>query len=94
MFFNQKNPQIDKNGNYVLGDFVYRAIHVSTGYAHNEVKLEKIEGNWPADKDLITIADNPGHVSIGEDGRLIPRHFGGTVTVISKTQKLVKVYSD
>ncbi len=85
--------KMDEDGNCIFGDFVYKATHVSIGYAHKIVTIEKIKGTWPEDNVLVTIADDPGNVIV-KDGKPSPSHFGGIVTVISENKKEVKIYTD
>jgi len=55
------------------------------GYSMSEYDVRLLEGDWPADNDMITICDGdePPH----------SRHFGGTVTK-SGDLAHVTVYTD
>lgn len=61
---------------------------LSSGYSTRSFVVTLVHGEWPSDTDLVTICDNRSfdcsHV----------RHFGGHVSGISKSEKLVSVYVD
>lgn len=59
---------------------------VARGYAEKTVTLKLIQGQWPNENDLVTIADGYGD--------LIPRHFGGQVVSLGASEARVKVWID
>ena len=66
--------------------FVYDEISVASGYANKSVVLQRVEGEWPDDATLITLADgdDPEH----------PSHFGGKVWRYAAGMRRVTVYID
>jgi hypothetical protein len=54
--------------------------------AKTTYSAELIEGEWPSDDDLITLAD----------GTIPPKgfHFGGVVYPLYENSKIVEVYTD
>lgn len=63
-----------------------------SGHGEKTVELRLLQGEWPSDADLITIADDyrdrDGNVE------LIPRHYGGIVRHTSPDRAVVTVYID
>ena len=55
-------------------------------YGRKVQVIERVSGEWPSDKDLITIAD-------GDDPES-PHHFGGQVHTIGTDRRSVHILTD
>lgn len=67
------------------GEFVYEDRSAGSRYGSKPVTFRRIEGEWPSNEALITLADgdDPAH----------PHHFGGTVNGFGEERHIV-VYTD
>ncbi len=69
------------------GKFVYEERGGGAGFNHSRRTLQRIEGEWPDDATLITLAD-------GDDPEQ-PHHFGGFVRDgDGPNEKHITVYTD
>lgn len=68
------------------GKFVYEERGGGAGFTQRRRIFERIEGDWPDDTTLITLADgdDPEH----------PHHFGGFVEDRGPDAKHITVYTD
>ncbi len=83
-----KRELIDGKRHITYGDFEMVIEKQTSGYAHCMYTVRRIRGEWPSRDDLITLCDG--------DHPDNPRHFGGSVPVVSETEntRRVKVYED
>jgi hypothetical protein len=63
------------------------------GYAHKSTEVDLLDGDWPSDRDLITLADGD-EPNDDPEQRYGARHFGGSVTRTTPTSAHVVVHTD